>query len=98
MANPPTIRATLFRYPNRAYECLDFGAFQSPRYRTGNDSENRPFLAAIMDQNSGTVNPQRLVRNFRAILGKSWTIHHQSGRPSSWALVAAKDASFFGLF
>ena len=32
--------------------------------------------------------------DLRTTLGKSWPTHHPSGRPSFWALISAKDASF----
>ena len=46
----------------------------------------------------GAVNSQRLVRDFRAIVGESRPIRHQSGRPPFWALIAAKNASILTHF
>ena len=55
-------------------------------------------LALIRSQKEGPVNAQRLVRDSRATQWKSRPTHRQSGRPSSWALIAAKDASILAHF
>ena len=55
-------------------------------------------LAAFMVRKSDTVNSQRLVRDFRKIVGKSRTTQRPSGRPSFCAPVADADASFSGPF
>ena len=60
--------------------------------------ENRPSLAAIRAQKEGPVNSQGLVSEFREILRKLRPTRHQSGRPSFWAIIAAKNASFLAHF
>ena len=46
-----------------------------------------------MPQNEDPVNSERPARDFRKFMWKSRPLHHRSGRPSLWALIAAKDAS-----
>ena len=58
----------------------------------------RPFFAEIRGRKEGAGNSQRLVRDLREIMGKSWTIHRQTGRPSFRALLSAKDASILAHF
>ena len=51
-----------------------------------------------MVQKEGTVNAQRLVRDFRATMGKTRPIRHHPGRHSFWALIVDKDASILAHF
>ena len=55
-------------------------------------------LAAIMGQEEGSVNAQRLGRDFRKVMAKSGPIRRQSGRPSTCSLIAARDASILAHF
>ena len=49
-------------------------------------------------QKEGAVNAQRLVRDLREIVEKSRPTRRQSGRPSLWALITAKDAAILAYF
>ena len=51
-----------------------------------------------MDQEEGPVNSQWSARDLRKIVGKSWPIHRQSGRPSFYPISANKDSSFLAHF
>ena len=46
-----------------------------------------------MGQKEDPVNIERLVRDFRAIMGISWPIRNHSARPSLRALIAAQVSS-----
>ena len=60
-----------------------FGAILTPIPDRLKWPGNEAFLAAIRVRKSGTVNPQRSVRDVREILGKLRPIHRQSRRPHS---------------
>ena len=75
-----------------------FGRILVALYPTGNGSGDKLSLAEIRIQKEGPVNLQRLVRDFLTTLGESWPTHHQSRRPSSCVLIAAKDASILAHF
>ena len=58
--------------------------------------KNRLSLGAIRGQKDDPVKFQGLVRDFRPIMGKSWSIRHRSGRPSFWTLISDTNSLFFG--
>ena len=75
-----------------------FGRILVARYPTGHGPDNRLFLAVIWDQEDGPVNLQRSARDFLMTKGTSWPTHRQSRWPSTWSLIAAKDASILAHF
>ena len=59
--------------------------------------KNEAFLAAIMAREDWRAG-WRLVRDFFKIFRKSRADRWELTAPSSWALIAAKNSSFFGYF
>ena len=62
----------------------------------GNESENEAPLAAIRGQKEGLPDGWRVGRDFPQIFRRSRANRWELTAPDYWALIEAKNASFFG--
>ena len=67
-------------------------------YRGGNGPENEAPLAAIRGKKEGPADLRWVGRDFPRISRKSRTNRWELTLPDYWALIVAKNASFFGDF